>query len=70
MKHYLRMNSRGQFAYDYRSGAYKNYKDVDSAIRWLDDLHPIVVELDTEKMTMGVAYDGRAINIAGVEDMC
>lgn len=54
MKHYLRMNKRGEFAYDYRSGAYKNYKDVKSAERWSDWLYPIIVELDTEEQTFKV----------------
>lgn len=56
-KHYLRMNKNGNFAYDYRSGAYKNYKDVASAERWADRLYPIIVELDTEAQTFKVIMD-------------
>lgn len=54
MKHIMRMNSRGEFAYDYRSGAYKNYKDVKSAERWADALYPVIVEIDTDAQTFKV----------------
>lgn len=58
MRHYLRMNKNGNFAYDYRSGAYKNYKDIKSAERWSDNLYPIIVELDTEEQTFKVIMEG------------
>lgn len=51
------MNKRGEFAYDYRSGAYKNYKDAASAERWADRLYPIIVELDTEEQTFKVIME-------------
>lgn len=51
------MNKRGEFAYDCRSGAYKNYKDAASAERWADRLYPIIVELDTEEHTFKVIME-------------
>lgn len=57
MKHYLRMNKGGNFAYDYRSGAYKNYKSITSAERNSDVCFPIIVELDTDEMSMKIIED-------------
>lgn len=57
MVHFLRMNKRGEFAYDYRSGAYKNYKDQQSAERWADKCYPIIVKVDTVEMTFTKVKD-------------
>lgn len=50
----MRMNSKGNFAYDYRSGAYKHYKTLKKAEDYSDTLYPIIVEIDTEAQTFKV----------------